>query len=80
LETESSLEEEFNISRMSDSQEAAFGNTIPGKKKVFRQPFYDILYNQHYRNMFEYNNHEIKYASLAKKYKMTKGRFPAHMK
>ena len=30
--------------------------------------------------MFEYNNHEIKYASLAQKYSMTKSRFPAHMK
>jgi len=61
---------------MLDSQEEALANTVPGKKQVFRIPFYDILTSRHYKNLFEFYGHEIKYVPPSGGYGIEKGTDP----
>lgn len=55
MRKEEELEMKFGISRLTDMQELKFKTAVPKEKMIYRLPLYDMLYNQDYRNMFEWN-------------------------
>ena len=55
MNKEVEFERDFGISRLTDDQELRFKNAKSAEKQIYRLPFYDMLYNQRYRNMFEWN-------------------------
>ena len=55
MKKEVELQRDYGISRLTDYQEFRFKNASSAEKCIYRLPMYDILYNQMYRNMFEWN-------------------------
>lgn len=55
MKKEVELQRDFGISRLTDYQEFRFANARSAEKRIYRLPMYDMLYNQRYRNMFEWN-------------------------
>jgi hypothetical protein len=46
----------YGVHRLQKGVYKKIKNAVPGKKVILKVPFYDILANQKYRNMFEYDS------------------------